>query len=399
MTDLPAIRIAHFADTHLGYRAMSKLDPETERNQRSVDFERAFEATIDAILESKPDLVLHAGDVFHHTRPTWHAMRVFIRQMRRIERAGIPAVIIAGNHDTPRMRTSGTAFSVLELALPEIEFVTEYDVERKRFEKLGVTVHAVPHGALSLSSYEPSAYAEKGMRNILLTHGMIPGMSDFARYEPGTEEITDSLIDTSFSYIALGHYHEFHRARANAWYSGSTERTGWGDERAEPGFVLLDFHNNELNPADPEHSSIPTRVMKTLAAINGEGLPAREIANIILKRADAVGDPTAMTRVELKDVTRATRREVEHLVRRELDGRVWSLDCYTRGDLIANIGERVPLDGAITDVQTLFGEFVDERTTQGVYDLGFSDAFRLRGMAAINMAQEQVNLAMAEDDK
>ena len=29
MTDLPAIKIAHFADTHLGYRAMSKLDPET----------------------------------------------------------------------------------------------------------------------------------------------------------------------------------------------------------------------------------------------------------------------------------------------------------------------------------------------------------------------------------
>ncbi len=135
MTDLPSIRVAHLADTHLGYRAMSKLDPETERNQRSVDFECAFEATIDAILEEKPDLVLHAGDVFHHTRPTWHAMRVFIRQMRRIERAGIPAVVIAGNHDTPRMRTSGTAFSVLELALPEIEFVTDYDVARKRFEK------------------------------------------------------------------------------------------------------------------------------------------------------------------------------------------------------------------------------------------------------------------------
>src|SRR6478752_1937945 len=261
MTGLPAIRIAHLADTHLGYRAMSKLDPETERNQRAVDFERAFEATIDAMLAAKPDLMLHAGDVFHHTRPTWHAMRVFIRQMRRVERAGIPAVIIAGNHDTPRMRTSGTAFSVLELALPEIDFVTEYDVERKQFEKLGVVVHAVPHGALSLSSYEPSAYAEKGMRNILLTHGMIPGMSDIARYEPGTEEITDSLIDTSFSYIALGHYHQLHRERANAWYSGSTERTGWGDEQAEPGFVILDFHTDDPSPVEPVHVPIATRVM------------------------------------------------------------------------------------------------------------------------------------------
>jgi len=399
MTELPAIRIAHLADTHLGYRAMSKLDPETERNQRSVDFERAFEATIDAILEAKPDLVLHAGDVFHHTRPTWHAMRVFIRQMRRIERAGIPTVIIAGNHDTPRMRTSGTAFSVLELALPEIEFVTEYDVERKQFEKLGVVVHAVPHGALSLSSYEPSAYAEKGMRNILLTHGMISGMSDFARYEPGTEDITDSLIDTSFSYIALGHYHVFHRARANAWYSGSTERTGWGDEVVTPGFVLLDFHKDEIAPNDPIHTRINTRPMKTLGAINAEGLPAREIADVALKRAGDMGDPAAMTRIELRDVTRSTRREIEHLVRRELDGRVWSLDCYTRGDLIANIGERLPLDGAITDMNTLFGEFVDERSANGTYDQAFAGAFRQRGVAALNMAHEQVNQAMAEDDK
>ncbi len=49
--------------------------------------------------------------------------------------------------------------------------------------------------------------------------------------------------------------------------------------------------------------------------------------------------------------------------------------------------------------QTLFGEFVDERTTTGVYDQVFSDAFRQRGMAAITSANDQVNQAMAEDDK
>ena len=41
----------------------------------------------------------------------------------------------------------------------------------------------------------------------------------------------------------------------------------------------------------------------------------REIADVALKRAEQVNDPTAMTRIELKEVTRATRREVEHLVR------------------------------------------------------------------------------------
>lgn len=399
MPALPPLRVAHFADTHLGYRAMSKLDPETGRNQRAVDIELAFERTVSAILEAKPDLVVHAGDVFHHTRPPWHAMRVFVRQMRRIEDAGIPTVIIAGNHDTPRMRTSGTAFSVLELALPGIDFVTGYDVEHRQFEQFGVVVHAVPHGALSLSAYEPSTYAESDWRTILLTHGMIPGMSDIARYEPGTEQITDSLVDTAFSYIALGHFHTFHRARVNAWYSGSTERMGWGDADATPGFVLVEFAENALAPDPPVHHPVEVRPMQTLAPINGDGLPARAIADLALKRAGAIDDSAAMTRIELRDVTRAVRREVDQLIRRELDGRVWSLDSFIRGDLLAVIGERLPAESTVTDIRTLFDEFVDERIASGQYDQGFSAAFRERGLLAIINALEEVHQAMAEDDR
>src|SRR5690349_10577783 len=114
MTD--SIRIAHISDTHLGYRALHKLDPTTGRNQRTVDFEHAFERAIDDILRRRVDGVIHGGDVFHHTRPTWQALRHFIQQMRRLEDAGIPVLVIGGNHDTPRIRTGGSAYSVLELA-------------------------------------------------------------------------------------------------------------------------------------------------------------------------------------------------------------------------------------------------------------------------------------------
>ncbi len=398
MTDLPAIKIAHFADTHLGYRAMSKLDPETERNQRAVDVERAFERAVDGILAQKPDLVLHAGDVFHHTRPTWHAMRVFVRQMRRFEQAGIPVVVIAGNHDTPRLRTSGTAFSVLELALPEIHFVTGYEEEERRFDALGTIVFGVPHGAMSLSTYEPIAYVKPGLRNILMTHGMIPGMDDVAQYEPGTEIVKESLLDTSFNYIALGHYHITSHPRANARYAGSTERFGWGDEAATPGFLMLTFGEGETTPA-VEHIPIETRPMRTLSPINSEGLPAREIADLALKRADNVADPLAMTRVELQNVARGTRRETEQLIRRELNGRVWSLDTFTRADLLAQIGDRTPLDSDQINVRTLFEEFVDERTTSGVYDPQFSAAFRDKGLAAIGAAMERVNQELAEGER
>jgi DNA repair exonuclease SbcCD nuclease subunit len=69
------VRTLFISDTHLGYRALFKIDPETGRNQRSIDIERAYERVIDDILDRRVDLVIHAGDVFHHTRPAWAAIR------------------------------------------------------------------------------------------------------------------------------------------------------------------------------------------------------------------------------------------------------------------------------------------------------------------------------------
>jgi DNA repair exonuclease SbcCD nuclease subunit len=140
------LRIAHLADTHLGYSAYGRADPETGRNQRAVDIERSFEAAITDILAHGVDLVVHAGDVFHHTRPSWSTLAHFVRQMRRLELAGLPVVVIAGNHDTPRLRTTGSVFGLLALALPGVEFITGYETGSRLFGELGVRVHGIPMG-------------------------------------------------------------------------------------------------------------------------------------------------------------------------------------------------------------------------------------------------------------
>ena len=58
LTGLPTrkIRIAHLADTHLGYSAYGKADPESGRNQRAVDIEDSFAAAISDILTRDVDL-------------------------------------------------------------------------------------------------------------------------------------------------------------------------------------------------------------------------------------------------------------------------------------------------------------------------------------------------------
>jgi exonuclease SbcD len=165
-------RLAHISDTHLGYRALFKSDPSSGRNQRAVDVEQAYEIAIGDILTRDVQLVIHAGDVFHHTRPTWAALRSFVRQTRRLTEAGIPVVVIGGNHDTPRLRTSGSVFSVMELALPGVRFVCDYEQETVMIDELELALHAVPHGKLA-SPIPPSIFPIPGKRNVLMTHGLV----------------------------------------------------------------------------------------------------------------------------------------------------------------------------------------------------------------------------------
>ena len=318
---------------------------------------------------------------------------------RRIAVAGIPMVIIAGNHDTPRLRTSGTAFSVLELALPEIDFIAGYEEESRSFERLGVHVAGIPHGAMALSVYDPITIVKPGWRNILLLHGMVPGMADIAHYEPGSQEISINLLDPHFEYIALGHYHVHRHQQHNAWYAGATERMGWGDEDANPGFAIVEFDAGETDVATVRHVPISARPMKTLAPINGEGKPPREIADIALKRAEAVDDFEAMTRIELRGVNRAVRREAEQLVRRELDERVWTLDFFTRSELAQTFSQSAGVDAEHLEVPTLFDEFVQEQIKLGRYAPEFATAFRAKGLAALGDAIEQVTVALAEDER
>jgi DNA repair exonuclease SbcCD nuclease subunit len=109
------MKIVHLADTHLGYRAFSgKLDSDRRLNQRECDvYDRWHEATKKAI-ELAPDIVIHAGDLFDSSRPAPRAIAEALDGFARLRKADIPVVVIAGNHETPRFRSGGSVFEILE---------------------------------------------------------------------------------------------------------------------------------------------------------------------------------------------------------------------------------------------------------------------------------------------
>jgi exonuclease SbcD len=385
MTGTPeSLRLAHIADTHLGYSAHGKADPVSGRNQRAVDIEQSFAAAITDILRRDVDLVVHAGDAFHHTRPSWSTLAHFVRQMRRLEEAGIEAVVIAGNHDTPRLRTTGSVYGLLSLALPWVSFITGYETGEVVVDRLGAIVHGVPHGALT-NPDPPAILPAPGKRNIVIAHGVVPGYVFTAGHELGEADVRGNVLDAQHDYIALGHVHLRGAAGLNAHYSGSTERTSWGDQLAKPSYALVTLGPPGSVP-EITYVELPARPMETLEPIDGADRTARDLADMILARAGALGKPDAMVRVELRGVPRPLFRETDSIVRREIADNAWHIRLTAPGEVLDPIGRESLTTLAELHPKALFDAFVSSKERAGEYDATFASAFRERGSAALDAA-------------
>jgi DNA repair exonuclease SbcCD nuclease subunit len=63
------MHLIHIADTHLGLAAFNRLDPESGMNLREKQVYDNFLSAIDAIISQKPDVAIHAGDLFDTVKP------------------------------------------------------------------------------------------------------------------------------------------------------------------------------------------------------------------------------------------------------------------------------------------------------------------------------------------
>ena len=400
------IRIAHITDTHLGYRGLNKLDPVTGRNARTVDFERAFEWAVDDIIARKPDGIIHAGDVFHQSRPTWQSLRHFIQQMKKIEAAGIPTLVIAGNHDTPRVRTGGSAYSVIELALSNTRFYAGYEEEfdYDTFADLNMHVQAIPHGALT-SDNPPVPSTVPGKINVMVIHGMVKGILKPGQHaEPGEEELDTALLDTAFDYIALGHYHLHMQPPGigNGWYAGSTERNGWGDKEATPGYAMVTL-NGPGEGFEKEH--IPYEgarpMIEPSKPIYADNKRGPEIAEEVIERVRGLADDhtlqRAMVRVRILNAERGDKREAESILKRELKDVVWHLSFGAEMASPLNTPDKPELEREFPDLRELFAEFVKSRTGTG-FNERFAELFLQKGDAALEQALADGITVKPEED-
>jgi hypothetical protein len=327
------VKLAHLADLHLGFRQYARLTPQGV-NQREADVALAFRRALDDVAAAEPDLVVVAGDLFHAVRPSNAAILDAFHQFRRFRTRlpGVPVVIVAGNHDTPRAVETGNILRLFEAAVDGVHVAT-HEPRRLVFGSLGLTVLAVPH--MSWSALPRPAVTPDGQSpvNVLVTHREVEGVlpSEWTAGEYGSAPIKRSdLRAEGFDYVALGHYHVSTRVDRNVWYAGSLEyvtTNPWG-ERREPAYGptgakgwLLVSPGGE--PAVEFRPVEPARGVLDLDPIHGAGLTAAELDRAIGEHAHEPdgGVEGRIVRQVVYDVDRITARDLDHAAIRELKSR------------------------------------------------------------------------------
>jgi DNA repair exonuclease SbcCD nuclease subunit len=350
------MKLIHIADTHLGLAAFSRLDPESGMNLREKQIYDNFLRGINDIINQKPDALIHAGDIFDTVKPKTKAYTTVLEALNRLGEAGIPLIIIAGNHSMVKTRYTTSPFEVLTYHKSQIAAAYRFRYEKA---EIGDTVfHLIPN-MLRVEDYR-TAYDEIELsnkhNNVLVTHGLATQIRDKRLATVAEHELDGTILSENFDYIALGHYHRQCRITDNAWYSGSTEYLTYGEIRDEKGGLIADPAKHEVR-----HLDLPKTPMADCGTIKCVGVHPGDITEEIISRVTAKHLPLyAMAQVTLDGLSREHGKGIDT---KDLAGiREGLLDLKIRVKSEAE-DKPVPLQQDIRMIDYLqeFGEFIGQK--------------------------------------
>ncbi|MFD0367010.1 exonuclease SbcCD subunit D [Streptomyces sp. NPDC127114] len=231
------MRLLHTSDWHLG-RSFHRV--------ALLDAQAAFlDHLVATVREREVDAVLVAGDVYDRAVPPLTAVELFDTALHRLAEAGVPTVMISGNHDSARrlgvgaglidragihLRTdpAGVGTPVVladahgDVALYGLPYL-EPALVREQFgaEKAG---HEAVLAAAMDRVRADLATRPDGTRSVVLAHAFVAGgeSSDSERdiTVGGVAAVPAGVFD-GVDYVALGHLHGSQTLTPRVRYSGS----------------------------------------------------------------------------------------------------------------------------------------------------------------------------------
>ncbi|MEM2208546.1 MAG: DNA repair exonuclease [Sulfolobales archaeon] len=234
------VLLLHVSDTHLG-----SSKPLTYSRARELDFYDVFDEVIDLAVQERVDAVIHCGDLFDDFKPSPRTYYYAVKSLKRLSVAGIPFLVVAGQHDQPK-RAEVSPLKVLEevgvarvLALSE----PRTHVVSLRTGELGVT--AVPYSPPEVfSEWVGRLRKAEAVRRVLMAHLLLK--------ELGLPTSHASLVDldaAGYNYVALGDYHTRYSLRHGntpVVYPGSTEALAVSEASSERYVALVDLSKSDV---------------------------------------------------------------------------------------------------------------------------------------------------------
>lgn len=315
------MRIAHFSDSHLGAGENHPRRGDSGLTLRQEDIINSFIEAVDKIIELKPDVCIHAGDIFHIVRPLNKIIALAAEQLYRIaEEHKIPTIIIAGNHDAPKQPHIGAAIEIFK-HIDNLYVAAESKLERYIIQD--TEFFALPHcmtTKILKEEFEKCRPNPQMKHNVLILHGVASGMPQFSMADLGEQEIPIDLMDM-FDYTALGHFHDYCQVAKRAYYSGSTERLSQSERESAKGFAMID-----LDPFKIEFHEVYSRPMLDIKPIEASQMRGDQLAQVIKETVEKLDAADKIIRIKVSGVTEETLKTIPVDVLTDLKQKAYSLN-------------------------------------------------------------------------
>ena len=307
------MRILHFADAHIDMLNRGKHDPETGLPVRVMDFLRSLDVIVETAIEEKVDLVLFAGDAFKDRSPAPTFIREWGKRIMRLSRAGIPTVLLVGNHDlSPALGRAHALDPFDTFEVPHVHVVDRPTLLTPNdLDGLPLQIVALPwvsrSGMLAFLGDQAEGLSleevysrmadliTSGVENlieqatpelplVLTAHASVQG----AKY--GAERLVmlgnDLVLPASlvknprWAYVALGHIHKAQDLNEGhqppVIYPGSIERVDFGEAREDKFFVIATIEPGK--PTQVSWRKLPVRpVIERRVTLNNEVSPTQRL--------------------------------------------------------------------------------------------------------------------------
>ncbi len=276
------MKILHFADAHIDIANHGRQDAQTGLPVRVLDFLRSLDTIVDAAVEEKVDLVIFAGDAYKDRTPAPTFQREWGRRMIRLSQAGIPTLLLVGNHDlSPALGRAHALEEFNTLQVPHIRVLDRPQLlGPQQLEGLPLQVIALPwiarsglmaHLGMSVGNlsevYEELenrlhelvekwlAEADPHLPVVMIAHASVQGASyggERTVMLGGDLVLSGSLVrDNRLDYVALGHIHKPQDLNVGLHppviYPGSIERVDFGEAAENKYYIIADVQRGKTN--------------------------------------------------------------------------------------------------------------------------------------------------------